>query len=139
MNLLAHCEGANLAALYAVRYAECIGKVVLIAPSALAVGISATSDVRRETVRLREDEPWFAPAPAAFETIQSGQATDDDWEAVTPFTYGRWDTAARVRRCRRVAAAQRLRTSAPGFGSHRFLLLRRRISLRSAGTCSAGG
>jgi pimeloyl-ACP methyl ester carboxylesterase len=47
-------------------------------------------------VRLREDEPWFAPVSAAFETIQAGQATDDDWEAITPFTYGRWDAAARA-------------------------------------------
>jgi len=52
--------------------------------------------MRREIVRLREAEPWFVAASTAFEAIQAGQATDADWEAITPFTYGRWDAAARA-------------------------------------------
>lgn len=96
LDLLAHCAGANLAALYAARYPERIRKLVLTAPSTRAVEINATSDDRRELVRLREGEPWFAPASEAFETIQSGQATDADWEAITPFSYGRWDTTAQA-------------------------------------------
>lgn len=96
MDLLAHCAGANLAALYAARYPECIGKLVLITPSTRAAGITATSEMRREVVRLRKGEPWFAPASTAFETIQAGQAKDAEWEAITPFTYGRWDAAARA-------------------------------------------
>ncbi len=96
IDLLAHSAGANLAALYAARHPECIGKLALITPSTRAVGITATSEMRREVVRLREDEPWFAPASTAFEAIQAGQATDADWKAITPFTYGRWDAAARA-------------------------------------------
>lgn len=96
IDLLAHCAGANLAALYAARHPERIRKLVLTAPSTRAVEINATSDDRRELVRLREGEPWFAPASKAFETIQSGQATDADWEAITPFSYGRWDATAQA-------------------------------------------
>ncbi len=96
MTLLGHSAGANLAVLYAARHPERIGKLVLIAPSTLAVGITATSDVRREVVRLREGEPWFGPASTAFEAIQAGQATDGDWAAIAPLTYGRWDAAARA-------------------------------------------
>ncbi len=96
IDLLAHSAGANVAALYAVRYPERIGKLVLITPSTRAVGITAASEMRREVVRLREGEPWFVPASTAFEAIQAGQATDADWEAITPLTYGRWDAAARA-------------------------------------------
>jgi pimeloyl-ACP methyl ester carboxylesterase len=96
MNLLAHSAGANLAALYAARYPERISKLVLITPSTRAVGITATADVRREMVRLRAGERWFRPASAAFERIAAGQATDSDWAAIAPFTYGRWDAAAQA-------------------------------------------
>ncbi|GAB2840534.1 alpha/beta hydrolase [Actinoallomurus bryophytorum] len=95
MNLLAHSAGANLAVLYAARHPERIGRLALIAPSTYAVGITVTGDDRREPIRLRAGEPWFGPASAAFETIAAGQATDGDWAAIAPFTYGRWDDAAR--------------------------------------------
>lgn len=96
IDLLAHCAGANVAALYAARHPERIGKLVLITRSTRAVGITATSEMRREVVRLREGQPWIAAASAAFEAIQAGQPKDADWEAMTPFTYGRWDAAARA-------------------------------------------
>jgi proline iminopeptidase len=95
MNLLAHSAGVNLAVLYAARHPERIGRLALIAPSTYAVGIAVTGDDRRELIRLRADEPWFGPASAAFEAIAAGQATDGDWAAIAPFTYGRWDDAAR--------------------------------------------
>jgi proline iminopeptidase len=94
MNLLGHSAGANIAVLYAARYPEHVGKLVLVAPSTFAVGITTTSEARREVVRLREGERWFAAASAAFERINAGQATDSDWAAVAPFTYGRWDAVA---------------------------------------------
>jgi pimeloyl-ACP methyl ester carboxylesterase len=96
MNLLAHSAGANVAALYAARHPERLGKLVLVTPSVLAVGITVTAETRREVVRLREGEPWFAPASAAFEAIAAGRAADDDWAAIAPFTYGRWDAAAQA-------------------------------------------
>jgi pimeloyl-ACP methyl ester carboxylesterase len=96
LDLLAHSAGANLAVLYAARYPDRIGKLVLITPSTMAVDLSATDADRRETALLRRDEPWFPTAFAALEAIQAGTATADTWSALTPFFYGRWDAAARA-------------------------------------------
>jgi pimeloyl-ACP methyl ester carboxylesterase len=96
LDLLAHCAGANLAALYAARHPERVGKLALITPSTFAVGIAATGQSRLETARLRKDEPWFAAAFAALEAIVAGHATDDRWKAIDPFFYGRWDAAAQA-------------------------------------------
>jgi pimeloyl-ACP methyl ester carboxylesterase len=96
LDLLAHCAGANLAALYAARHPERIGKLVLVTPGTKAVGIAATGQSRLETAQLRKDEPWFAAAYAALEAIVAGNATDDSWQAIDPFFYGRWDAAAQA-------------------------------------------
>jgi proline iminopeptidase len=96
VDLLAHCAGANLAALYVARHPERVGKLVLITPSTMAVGIAATGESRLEIARLRKDEPWFEAAFAALEAIVAGNATDDSWKAIDPFFYGRWDAAAQA-------------------------------------------
>lgn len=93
MNLLAHSAGTNIAVLYAARFPEHVGKLVLVGPSAFAVGITVSAEARREVIRLREGEPWYGPALAAFERISAGQAADSDWAAIDPFRYGRWDAA----------------------------------------------
>ncbi|MER7108020.1 alpha/beta fold hydrolase [Streptomyces sp. NPDC000229] len=90
-DLLAHSAGANLAVLYATRYPEHIGRLALITPSVMAVGVTITGDDRLETAGLRRDEPWFPAAYAALESIVAGKATTDSWQAVAPFYYGRWD------------------------------------------------
>ena len=66
VDLLAHSAGANLAARYVEGHAERVGKAALITPSVMAVGITITGDVRRETAQLRRDEPWF---PATFAAL----------------------------------------------------------------------
>lgn len=96
LNLLGHSGGTNLVLSYAARYPDRIGSLILVAPSAYAVGIDVTAEDRWEIVRLRQDEPWFPNAGAAFERISSGQATDDDWAAIAPFSYGRWDAASQA-------------------------------------------
>jgi pimeloyl-ACP methyl ester carboxylesterase len=96
VDLLAHSAGANLAVLYAARYPERVGKLALITPSTFAVGISATGPSRLEIARLRRDEPWFGPAFAALEAIVAGHATADNWKAIDPFFYGRWDAVAQA-------------------------------------------
>jgi pimeloyl-ACP methyl ester carboxylesterase len=96
LDLLAHCAGANLAALYAARHPERVAKLVLITPSTMAVGITATGEARREVALLRKDEPWFPAAFAALEAIMAGHATDDMRKAIDPFFYGRWDAAAQA-------------------------------------------
>ncbi|MFB7186512.1 alpha/beta fold hydrolase [Streptomyces sp. NPDC056230] len=98
MDLIGHSAGANLAALYVGRHPERVGRLALITPSTRAVGVAITGDVRRETARLRQDQPWFGPAFEALEAIIAGQATDDRWQAVAPFFYGRWDEASRAHR-----------------------------------------
>ncbi|MEU1851324.1 alpha/beta hydrolase [Streptomyces sp. NPDC019990] len=105
MDLLAHSAGANLAALYTVGHPDRVGRLALITPSVFAVGLGITAEDRLETARLRRDEPWFAPAYASLEAVTSGRATADDWDAVAPFWYGRWDGEARAFR----AAEQRQR------------------------------
>jgi pimeloyl-ACP methyl ester carboxylesterase len=96
MDLLAHCGGANLAALYVSRHPERVGSLALVTPSTRAVGIAITADDRTSTARERADEPWFAAAYAALEAIVAGRSTDADWQAIAPFSYGRWDGAARA-------------------------------------------
>ena len=86
----------NVAVQYAARYPERVSKLVLITPSIRAVGIPVTGEARREIAQLRKDEPWFAAAFAALEAVVADEATDDDWEAIAPFYYGRWDAAARA-------------------------------------------
>ncbi|MEU6679069.1 alpha/beta hydrolase [Streptomyces sp. NPDC046925] len=92
MDLLGHSGGANIAVQYAARHPHRLGKLALISPGTRAVGIAVTGEMRRELVRLRKDEPWFPPAFAALEAITEGTGTD--WEAIDPFFYGRWDSAA---------------------------------------------
>jgi len=96
MDLLAHSGGANLAARYVERHPQRVGKLALITPSVMAVGITITGELRLETARLRQDEPWFTAAFAALEAITAGAATDDHWQAIAPFSYGRWDETAQA-------------------------------------------
>lgn len=96
MDLLAHCAGANLAALYVARHPDRVSKLVLITPSTFAVGVAATGQARLELARLRKDEPWFEAAFAALEAIVAGNATAGSWKAIDPFFYGRWDAAAQA-------------------------------------------
>lgn len=96
INLIAHSGGANLALLYAAGHPERVDRLVLVNPSTRAVGIDVTVDARRAVVRLRAGEPWYGQAAAAFERLNSGQATDDDWAAIAPFTYGTWDDTSRA-------------------------------------------
>ncbi len=96
IDLLAHCAGANLAVLYASRHPARVRRLALITPSVRAVGIPISAALRLATARLRRDEPWFPASFAALEAIAAGQATDGSWQAVAPFSYGRWDEAARA-------------------------------------------
>ncbi|MFF1699475.1 alpha/beta fold hydrolase [Streptomyces sp. NPDC058257] len=93
MDLLGHSGGANIATQYAARYPRNIGKLALIGPGTRAVGMAVSGETRRELALSRRNEPWFPPAFAALEAIIDGSGTD--WEAISPFFYGRWDTAAR--------------------------------------------
>jgi proline iminopeptidase len=64
MDLLGHSAGANIAAVYAARHPGRVSKLALVAPSTRAVGLTPSSEMRREIVSLRRAEPWFAEAAA---------------------------------------------------------------------------
>ncbi|MFE2097389.1 alpha/beta fold hydrolase [Streptomyces sp. NPDC059468] len=96
IDLLAHCAGANLAVSYATRHPERVGRLALITPSVLAVGVTIDGGDRLRAARLRRGEPWFPAASAALEAVVAGQGTAASWQAVAPFWYGRWDDAARA-------------------------------------------
>jgi proline iminopeptidase len=95
-DMLGHSAGANIAVQYAVRHQRQVNKLALITPSGRAVDLEPDSEMRREIVQLRQDEPWFAEAAAAFERIDAGAGTAEDWRAIAPFFYGRWDAAAQA-------------------------------------------
>jgi pimeloyl-ACP methyl ester carboxylesterase len=96
VDLLGHSAGANIAVQYAIRHQRRVNKLALITPSGRAVELEPDSEMRREIVKLRQDEPWFAEAAAAFERVAAGAGTEDDWTALAPFFYGRWDAAAQA-------------------------------------------
>jgi len=95
-DLLGHSAGGALAVLHAARFPHAIDRLVLVAPSPLAVGMEITDSDRRQVAELRRGQDWFPDALAAFERIWSGHATDADWNAIAPFTYGRWDTISKA-------------------------------------------
>jgi pimeloyl-ACP methyl ester carboxylesterase len=96
VDLLAHSAGASIAVLYAARHPRRVRRLALITPSARSVGLGQDSSVRRQVMSLRQHEPWFGAAAAAFDRIDSGAGTEEDWEAMGPFYYGSWNAAAQT-------------------------------------------
>jgi pimeloyl-ACP methyl ester carboxylesterase len=96
IDLLGHSAGAALALLYAARHPDRVGRLALINPSPRVVGLEITDLDRRQVAELRRGEAWFPDAFATLERILSGDATADDWTAIAPFTYGRWDAVAQA-------------------------------------------
>jgi proline iminopeptidase len=114
-DVLAHSAGANIAVQYSLRHRARVHKLALITPSGRAVDLEPDAGMRREVVKRRKGEPWFAAADAAYERVCAGQGNDDDWEAMSPFFYGRWDAAARAHDA---AGEQQVNESAAaGFGA----------------------
>jgi proline iminopeptidase len=95
-DVLGHSAGANIAVQYALAHPRRVSRLVLVTPSGRAVGLEPDPEMRREIVNLRQGEPWFAAASAAFERIAAGRGAEADWAATAPFFYGRWDAAAQA-------------------------------------------
>ncbi|MEO3780917.1 alpha/beta hydrolase [Micromonospora sp. B11E3] len=100
LDLAAHSAGAALALLYAARHPDRVARLTLINPSPRPVGLDVADSDRRELAELRQGEPWFPDAFAAFARIWSGEAAAADWTAITPFTHGRWDAASQAHAAR---------------------------------------
>lgn len=116
LELLAHSAGANLAYRYAERHPERVARLVLVTPSVRAVGLDVPDEARLEIARRRDEEPSYQKAAAALRRVQAGTATDADWAALTPFSYGRWDDAARAYDAR--MEQRRNEEAAAAFGAH---------------------
>jgi len=95
-DLLGHSAGGNIAVQYATRHQGRVSKLALITPSLRSAGLEPDAEMRRQIVKLRHGEPWFAAGAAAFERIAGGAGSDDDWAALDPFFYSRWDAAAQA-------------------------------------------
>ncbi|GAA1369788.1 alpha/beta fold hydrolase [Streptomyces beijiangensis] len=94
IRLLGHSAGANVVTQYAARFPERVDRLALITPGVRAVGIDITGETRRDLALLRKGEPWFPEAYAALEALTEGRG--GDWEAIAPFSWGRWDAAAQA-------------------------------------------
>jgi pimeloyl-ACP methyl ester carboxylesterase len=95
LDLVGHSAGATLVFLYAARHPDRIERLALITPSPRALGVEVADADRRRVAERRRGEVWFGDAFASFERIWAGTATDADWTAIAPFSYGRWDAASR--------------------------------------------
>lgn len=115
VDLLAHSAGANLAVLYAQAHQERVRRMALITPSTRAVGIDISAEMRLATARLRAGEPWYPAAIAALELTTSGGGGADEWAAITPLTYGRWDAAAQAHNA--AESGQQNQEAAMAFGA----------------------
>lgn len=113
VDLVAHSAGANLAYRYAEHHPERIGRLVLVTPSVLALGIEIPGGARKAVAGLRSGEPWYPEAAAALASIRAGTATEATWSAITPFTYGRWGQSTQAYDAE--MEAKRIPAAAPAF------------------------
>jgi proline iminopeptidase len=96
MDLLGHSAGGDLALLYAVRYPDRIGRLILLNPALHAVGLAVTLDELLANMQVRSAEPWYPGARAAAEAAFGGDESEENRRGFLPFFYGRWDEAART-------------------------------------------
>ncbi|GAA1074179.1 alpha/beta fold hydrolase [Nocardiopsis metallicus] len=95
VDLLAHSAAGDLGLLYALAHPDRVRTLTLVTARSRPLGVEFTREHRDERAALRVGEPWHAEAFQAYQNLMDGSDSDADWEAMTPFFYGRWDEAAR--------------------------------------------
>jgi proline iminopeptidase len=96
IDLLGHSAGGDLALLYAVRYPDRIGRLILLNPALHSVGLAVTVDELLANMAVRSAEPWYSGARAAAKAAFGGDESEANRRGLLPFFYGRWDEAARA-------------------------------------------
>jgi pimeloyl-ACP methyl ester carboxylesterase len=95
MDLFGHSASGGICLLYAAKYPQRLGHLVLIDPSLRVVGIQSDLGVG-EVLARRTHEPWYAEAVAAlYAEAGSKQELERLRWLSAPLLYGRWNTAAR--------------------------------------------
>ena len=94
MDLFGHSASGGTCLLYAARYPDRLGHLVLVAPSLRVAGLPSDLDVD-EVLARRAHEPWYAGAVAALhaEAASPQELERYRWLAA-PLLYGRWTAAA---------------------------------------------
>jgi proline-specific peptidase len=76
VDLLGHSHGSLVALLYAARYPDRIGRLVLVAVGSRFS--EAQIAVMQNAMQRRSNEPWFEDASAALEDEEEGNFRDDE-------------------------------------------------------------
>ncbi|WP_308365181.1 MULTISPECIES: alpha/beta fold hydrolase [unclassified Streptomyces] len=95
MDLIAHSQAGDLGLMYAARYPERLTSLVLVTPVMTAIGVEPSPDEMRESMKLRENEPWYEAAADAVMLALDGDESLELRASYVPFFYARWDEAAR--------------------------------------------
>ena len=96
MDLIGHSAAANLATLYAAAHPERIGRLVLVTPGLLALGLDPSDADHEAAMVRRSGEPWYPGARDALAAAIAGDERAETLRRYVPFFYGRWDDAARA-------------------------------------------
>ncbi|MFE5793396.1 alpha/beta fold hydrolase [Streptomyces sp. NPDC056503] len=96
VDLLGHSAAGNLAVLYAAAHPERIRSLVLVASVTRALGAAITDEEWDRAVRVFADRDWYPEARAALDGIGPETPLPQVYDIAVPFSYGRWDAAARA-------------------------------------------
>ncbi|GAA0369353.1 alpha/beta hydrolase [Microbispora corallina] len=110
IDLLAHSAAGALALLYAARHPGRIGRLVLVTPSLMPIGIEPTDEEWVDQIERRAGEPWYARGLADLEAWEAGD--ESRRPGAQPFFYSPWNEEARAHAAR---FAARSAEAAAGF------------------------